>query len=72
MAMKCYECAREGSKTDAVAVCIVCGRGICMQHTIRKEIGVWEGSYPRSSRRLPKTIPRMLCPDCSEAYGEGK
>jgi hypothetical protein len=70
--MKCYVCAKEGKDSDAVAVCIACGMGTCMKHTIRKEVDVWEGSYPLPSRKLPRKMPRMLCPDCSAAYGEGK
>lgn len=27
--MKCYICAEEGKSTDAVAMCIVCGMGLC-------------------------------------------
>ena len=70
--MKCYVCAKEGRDSDAVAVCIACGMGTCMNHTIRKEIDVWEGSYPLPSRKLPRKMPRMLCPDCNAAYGDGK
>jgi len=70
--MKCYVCAKEGKESDAVAVCIACGMGTCMKHTIRKEVEVWEGSYPLPSRKLPRKMPRMLCPDCNAAYGEGK
>ena len=69
--MKCYVCAKEGIESDAVAVCIACGMGTCMKHTIRKEIDVWEGST-RSVPQVPKKMPRMLCPDCNAAYGEGK
>ena len=49
--MKCYVCAKEGKESDAVAVCIACGMGTCMKHTIRKEIDVWEGGYPLPSRK---------------------
>jgi hypothetical protein len=69
--MKCYICAKEGKDTDAVSVCIVCGMGTCMKHTIRREIEVYEGGYPLPSRILPKKMPRMLCPDCSAALKEG-
>ncbi|HII79016.1 MAG TPA: DUF2180 family protein [Methanosarcina sp.] len=44
--MKCYECAREGKDTDAVGICIVCGRGVCKEHLIHEETPVWEGNYP--------------------------
>ncbi|MEI7857453.1 MAG: DUF2180 family protein [Methanomicrobiales archaeon] len=70
--MKCYVCAKEGKESDAVAVCVACGMGTCMKHTIRREVEVWEGEYPLPSRKLPKKMPRMLCPDCNAAYGDGK
>ena len=35
--MKCYMCALEGKDTDALAICIVCGMGICKDHLIREE-----------------------------------
>ncbi|MCK9632259.1 MAG: DUF2180 family protein [Methanoregula sp.] len=69
--MKCYVCAKEGKESTAVAVCVACGMGTCMKHTIRKEIDVWEGSYPLPSHKLPGKMPRMLCPDCNAAYGDG-
>jgi hypothetical protein len=68
--MRCYVCAKEGISTDAVAICIVCGMGTCMDHTIRKEMDVWEGGYPFPVKKLPKTMPRMLCPDCNAALPE--
>ncbi len=58
--MKCYVCAKEGRDSDAVAVCIACGMGTCMKHTIRKEVDVWEGSYPLPSKKLPER-----CRGCS-------
>ncbi len=70
--MKCYACAREGRDSDAVAVCVVCGMGTCMNHTIRKEVDIWEGGYPLPSFRLPEKMPRMLCPDCSHVFSEEK
>ncbi|HOX36096.1 MAG TPA: DUF2180 family protein [Methanoregulaceae archaeon] len=72
MHTKCYVCAKEGKDSDAVAACVACGMGTCMKHTIRREVDVWEGGYPLPSRKLPKKMPRMLCPDCNAAYGEGK
>ena len=55
--MKCYVCAKEGKESNAVAVCVSCGMGTCMKHTIRKEVDVWEGSYPLPSHKLPKKMP---------------
>jgi len=66
--MKCYVCAKMGKSTDAVAICIVCGMGTCMEHTIRREVETWEGGYPFPARKLPGKIPRMLCPECNASY----
>lgn len=30
--MNCYECARDSSEQPAVAICLSCGVGMCMQH----------------------------------------
>jgi len=69
--MKCYLCAKEGKDRDAVAICIVCGMGVCMDHAIREEVSVWEGGYPFPAKKLKKTVPRILCPPCYSAYHEG-
>jgi hypothetical protein len=68
--MKCYVCAKEGKSSDAVAICIVCGMGTCMEHTIRRDMEMWEGGYPFPVKKLSKTMPRMLCPDCDAALQE--
>lgn len=70
--MKCYLCKLEGKDTDAVASCIVCGMGVCMNHVVREEVDLWEGGYPFPSKKLKNKIPRMLCIPCHEAYIEGK
>jgi hypothetical protein len=68
--MKCYVCAKEGKSSDAVAICIVCGMGTCMEHTIRRDMEMWEGGYPFPVKKLAKKMPRMLCPDCDAAFQE--
>jgi hypothetical protein len=65
--MKCYICAKEGKDTDAVAVCIVCGMGVCMDHAIREDVDLWEGGYPFPAEEMRKVLPRILCPECSSA-----
>ncbi|MEM0203052.1 MAG: DUF2180 family protein [Archaeoglobaceae archaeon] len=69
--MKCYICKQLGKDTDAVAICIVCGMGVCMEHSVREEIDVWKGDYPFPAKKLKKKIPRILCVTCYEAYQEG-
>ena len=68
--MKCYMCAKEGKDTDAVAICIVCGMGLCMDHAIREEMPLWEGGYPFPMKKEKKTLPRILCGDCHVALHE--
>ena len=69
--MKCYICKEQGKDTDAVAICIVCGMGVCMDHLVREEVELWKGDYPFPSKKLKKPIPRILCVICHEAYKEG-
>lgn len=66
--MKCYMCALEGKDSDAVAICIVCGMGVCMEHAIREDVEIWEGGFPFPSRKHEKPLPKILCPWCYEAY----
>lgn len=69
--MKCYICAKEGKETDAVAICIVCGMGLCMYHAIREDLDVWEGGYPFPAKKTENRLPRILCAECSAAYRKG-
>lgn len=69
--MKCYICAEEGKDSDAVAICIVCGMGLCMKHSIREETEVWSGGYPFPAEKMDKTLPRILCRYCYGALKEG-
>ena len=71
--MKCYVCTEEGKETDAVAMCIICGMGVCKEHAIRDEISFWEAQFissdmsPEGDRfSLPKSLPRILCTECYE------
>jgi hypothetical protein len=69
--LKCYVCAQEDKETDAVAICIVCGMGVCKEHAIRDELSFWEAQFissdmsPEGGRfSLPKSLPRILCTEC--------
>jgi hypothetical protein len=65
--MLCYECAEKGQKTEAIAICIVCGMAVCKDHLIRADVDMWEGGYPFPPQKLKKKLPRILCKDCYEA-----
>jgi hypothetical protein len=32
--MNCYDCAATGNYRDAVAICVDCGAGICLEHAV--------------------------------------
>ena len=69
--MKCYVCAKKGLDNEAVAVCIVCGMGVCMEHATVEEVTFWEAQSLESATvsgafggSVAKKIPRILCPYC--------
>ena len=35
--MKCYICNKAKKETDAVAICIVCGIAVCVEHQVREQ-----------------------------------
>ena len=61
--MKCYDCMEEENTTEAVAVCILCGKGLCMDHSKDVEVPVQTGTYP-DVKVCEKTLPRNMCQYC--------
>ncbi len=67
--MKCYEDAKSGVEKDAVAVCGLCGKGLCSEHAheqaapqaVGGRLGhvAWHGGAPML----------ILCRFCSDAVG---
>ncbi len=60
--MNCYQCAKEGKKMEAVAVCTVCGMAVCMGHAHEREVQVTQ----RVSGWGSKTAMQVLCERCSK------
>ncbi|MEU3282632.1 DUF2180 family protein [Streptomyces antibioticus] len=64
--MNCFECNQRGRAVAAVAVCSVCGAGVCATHVRPEAKQVREPANPgkvihdRSARQL-------TCPTCREA-----
>jgi hypothetical protein len=72
--MKCYVCAKQGKDSDAIAICIVCGMGICMEHAIHEEHDVLVEEYRAiiaRYKKLPKKLPRFMCSLCHEVFSSG-
>lgn len=60
--MKCYVCAKASQKSDAVAVCAVCGMGLCMDHAIERELPL----VRRVSGWVDRKLIHILCASCAE------
>jgi hypothetical protein len=63
--MKCYDCMEEGKDSEAVSVCIFCGKGMCMDHAMTAELPVQTGVYP-DVKVCEKTLPKMICEECAK------
>lgn len=64
--LKCYDCMEEGKDSEAVSICIVCGKGLCMDHSRRMDLPIRGGNYPEPAKVLEKELPRILCNYCIE------
>jgi len=62
--LKCYQCATNGTGEESVAICIMCGKGLCMNHANRIDLPIWEGGYPTPVKMMKKGLPRFVCSDC--------
>lgn len=63
--MRCYDCMEEDKTTEAVTVCIICGKGLCMDHTNEIDLTVQTGTYPEL-KVCEKELPKHMCQYCIE------
>lgn len=61
--MKCMVDSRAGKDRDAVAVCGVCGMGLCADHLVEREVPM----VHRVSGWASETAMLILCERCSKA-----
>jgi hypothetical protein len=61
--MKCYECIKAGTTQDAVAVCAVCGKGLCLDHALERELSL----TPRVSGWANSMATHIICQACATA-----
>jgi hypothetical protein len=64
--MNCYDC--QPNSTTAVAVCVACGKGVCMEHCVRHDRQVVERvttGMAAQDRPTGRKVPRMLCGECA-------
>jgi hypothetical protein len=69
--LKCYDCLEKNQDSESVGVCIICGKGLCMEHIKQVEFPM-KGGYPMPELTLKKDLPRMMCRECIDStLGEG-
>ena len=66
--MKCYVHAREGSREEAVAVCQVCGMGVCLDHAVERDMPLRQFQSPGLAG-YPDRSMVILCKRDAEAVG---
>ncbi|WP_078662268.1 DUF2180 family protein [Streptomyces bicolor] len=64
--MNCYECVQQGRASEAVAVCRLCGAGVCADHVHSETIQVREPAQPGKVIH-DQRARRLTCPVCRAA-----
>ncbi len=70
--MNCYEC--HPRVETAVAICHLCGKGLCREHAVwqeRKVYGHVPSGMAAQVKALDRTLPRIVCAECDTAVGTG-
>ncbi len=70
--MNCYECYPKSE--PAVALCQLCGKGLCRDHCVRQERQVVQhvpSGMAAQTRMLDRILPRLVCAECDAAVGTG-
>lgn len=68
--MLCYDCDHD--ERPAVAVCKLCGKGICRDHSVQLQRCVYEHASAGMASQLRATgrrVSMMVCTECAEAIG---
>ncbi|MFG2549478.1 DUF2180 family protein [Streptomyces sp. NPDC048581] len=64
--MDCYECVQQGRTAAAVAVCCVCGAGVCVDH-VRTESQMLRGPAQPGKVIHDLAARQLTCPVCRAA-----
>jgi hypothetical protein len=59
-----------GMDADAVALCTICGMGLCMEHAIRENlpvVDIIDWGFGKEEHRYPVDIPKFVCSQCWKA-----
>ena len=71
--MRCYDCAVEDRVEEAVGICVVCGRGVCLRHARLQHLPQFYLSGAGIGgpvRRRAQDRARVVCTECEAAVGQ--
>ncbi len=60
--MECYTCAKKKTKSEAVAVCSICGKGLCLDHAVERDLPL----VRRVSGWGDQSLIHILCEMCAK------
>lgn len=66
--MNCFICAKEERSSAAVAVCAVCGMGLCMDHAHERTVA--KQRRPPGWDESPTTTMYIFCERCAKERAE--
>lgn len=64
--MSCYTCAKEGRTSAAVAVCAVCGMGLCMDHAHERTVSEQKHPPGQAGGMSTTTTMYIFCERCAK------
>jgi hypothetical protein len=66
--VKCYIHASGGSSEEAVAICIICGMGVCLEHAVERDLPVHR---PAGLAGYPERAMLILCQRDAQVHPVG-
>ncbi len=70
--MQCYDCAAQTKAADAVGICVLCGRGVCLQHAQLQHLPQFRNAGTGMGGPVVRSAhdrPRLVCRECAAAVG---
>lgn len=68
--MNCFVCAKEERTSAAVAVCAVCGMGLCMEHAHERTVARERHPSGWGEFQTPTTTMYIFCERCAKERAE--
>jgi hypothetical protein len=66
--MNCYDCATDGNHRDAVAVCVDCGAGLCIEHAVPVRHWLTATQTIMRVERVEPPARLIRCESCHTAH----